>query len=113
MQAFVIGKPHMLHTDNEKEFVSELLANWLKKRNIKHILGEKYHPQSQGAVEIFNKTIQRILNETYTNSMLKGNEELFLPLIVSDYPHYYNSKRVHSTTKIILRKNLLNNNNIY
>ena len=30
-QAFVIGEPQILHTDNGKEFVSELLANWLEK----------------------------------------------------------------------------------
>ena len=30
-QAFVIGEPQILHTDNRKEFVSELLANWLEK----------------------------------------------------------------------------------
>ena len=30
-QAFVIGEPQMLHTDNGKEFVNELLTNWLEK----------------------------------------------------------------------------------
>ena len=35
----MIGEPQMLHTDNGKEFVNELLTNWLEKRNIKHILG--------------------------------------------------------------------------
>ena len=37
-QAFVIGEPKMLHTDNWKEFVNELLTKiaWLK--NIKYIL---------------------------------------------------------------------------
>ena len=29
-------------------------------------------------------------------------------LMVSDFLHYYNSKRVHSTTKMIPRKNLFN-----
>ena len=65
----------MLHTDNGNKFVNELLTNWLEKRNIKHILRVKYHPQSQGAVENFNKTIQKFLNEAYTNSFFNGNEE--------------------------------------
>ena len=30
-QAFVIGEPKMLHTDNGKEFVNELLTNWVEK----------------------------------------------------------------------------------
>ena len=63
-------------------------------KNIKHILGGKYHPQTQGAVEGFNKTIQKFLNEAYTNSMFNGDEEWLL-LMVSDFLHYYNSKRVH------------------
>ena len=67
-QAFVIGEPKMLNTNNKKEFVNELLTNWLEKRNIKHIMGGKYHPQSQGAIESFNKTIQKFLNKAYTNS---------------------------------------------
>ena len=98
----------MLHTDNEKEFVKELLTNWLEKRNIKHILRWKYHPQSQRAVESFNKTIQKFLNEAYTNSMFNGDEELSLSLIVSDFLHYLNSKRVHSSTKMIPREILFN-----
>ena len=107
-QAFVIEKPQMLHTDNEKEFNNELLTNWLEKRNIKLILGGKYHPQSQGAVESFNKTIQKFLNEAYTNNMFNGDEEWTLPLMIGDFLHYYSSKRVHSTTKMIPRKILFN-----
>ena len=103
-QAFLIGEPQMLHINNGKEFVNKLLINWLEKRNIKHILRGKYQPQSQGAVESFNKTIQKFLNEANTNSMFNGDEEWSLPLMVSDFLHYYNSKRVHSTTKMIPRE---------
>ena len=71
-------------------------------------MGGKFQPQSQGAVESFNKTIQKFLNEAYTNSMFNGDEEWSLPLMVSDFLHYYNSKRVHSTTKMIPREILFN-----
>ena len=37
-----------------------------------------------------------------------GDEEWSLPLMASDFLHYYNSKRVHSTTKIIPREILFN-----
>ena len=86
-QAFVIGEPKMLHTDNGKEFVNKLLTNWFGKINIKHIFGGKYHPQSQGAVEIFNKTIQKFLNEAYTNSKFNRDEEWSLPLMVRYFLH--------------------------
>ena len=107
-QAFVIGEPFMLHTDNGKEFVNVLLANWLEKRNVKHILGGKYHSQSQGAVESLNKTIQRFLNQAYTNTLFNGDEEWSLPLMISDFLHYYNSKWVHTTTKMTPRDILFN-----
>ena len=107
-QSFAIGEPLMLHTDNGKEFVNELLTNWLEKRNVKHILDGMYHPQSQGAVESFNKTIQRFLNQAYTNTLFNGDEEWSLPLMISDFLHYYNSKRVHTTAKMIPRDILFN-----
>ena len=71
-------------------------------------MGEKYHPQSQGADKSFIKSIQKFLNETYTNSMFNGDEEWSLPLIVSDFLHYYNSKKFHSITKMIPREILFN-----
>ena len=40
--------------------------------------------------------------------MLNGDEEWSLPLMVSDFLHYLNSKRVHSTTKMIPREILFN-----
>ena len=107
-QAFVIGESQMLHTNNGKEFVNDIVINWLEKRNIKHILGGKYHPQNQGAVENFNKTIQTFLNEAYTSSIFDGDKEWSLPLMISDFLHYCNSKRVHSATKIISREILFN-----
>ena len=38
-QVIVIGESQMLHTDNGKEFVNELLTNWLEK--ISSIIWEK------------------------------------------------------------------------
>ena len=86
-RAFVIGEPQILHTDNGKNLLTRLKKLAWKKRNIKHILEGKYHPQSQGAVESFNKTIQKFLNETYTNSIFNGGEEWSLPRMVSDFLH--------------------------
>ena len=78
---------------------------WLKKYQA--FIGRKYHTQSKGSVENFCKTIQKILNEAYTKSMFNGDEEWSLPLMISDFLHYCNSKRVHSTTKMICKRNFI------
>ena len=77
-------------------------------KEISSIYWEEISSQSQWAVENFNKTIQKFLNESYTNSMFNGDEEWSLPLMVSDFLHYCNSKKVHSTTKMIPREILFN-----
>ena len=40
--------------------------------------------------------------------MFNGDEEWSLPLMVSDFLHYCNSKKVHSTTEMIPREILFN-----
>ena len=72
---------------------------WKKEYQV--YIGEKYHLQSQGAVEGLTKLFKDYLNEAYTNSRYNRDEEWFLHLIVNDLLHYYNSKRVHLTIKMI------------
>ena len=46
----------MLHTNNGKEIENNTLPSWRENRGIRHVWGGKYRPQSQDAVEDFNKT---------------------------------------------------------
>ena len=71
-------------------------------------MGGKYRPQRQGAAESLNGTIQKFLHEAYADSMFDGDEEWFLFLMISDFFHYYNSKRVYSTAKMIPREIIFN-----
>ena len=48
------------------------------------------------------------MNQAYTNTLFNGDEKWSLPLMISDFLHYYNSKRVHTTTKMIPRDILFN-----
>ena len=40
-QAFIIGEPQMLHTDNGKEFVNELLTNLFEKKKYQAYIRRK------------------------------------------------------------------------
>ena len=55
------GCPHILHSDNGGEFVSNVTQILCSQLNIKVIHGRPYHPQSQGQVENLNKRVKRAL----------------------------------------------------
>ena len=88
------GKPESFHTDNGSEFVNETLKTYLEKSGIHHIRGSPYHPQSQGAVEAFNRTVQNFL---YLAKDMNGDNFELEDSIIDFLLHYNN--RVHSTTK--------------
>ena len=71
---FIIGHPDILHTDNGKEFWNKNVDNFIESWGIKHVLGAPYHPQSQGAIEAFNKYIQNWLYKA-NNNISKSIEE--------------------------------------
>lgn len=60
-QAHVAHKPRLL-SDNGSSYVSGELSEWLGDREIGHIRGAPYHPQTQGKIERWHQTLKnRIL----------------------------------------------------
>lgn len=51
-------KPLFL-TDNGPGFTSKILADYLAQHGINHIFGRPYHPQTQGKIERFHRTIKQ------------------------------------------------------
>ena len=101
-QVFIQGYPEILQSDNGREFVNKILDAYLISINVRHILGSPYHPQSQGAIEAFNKTVQKYLSAAYDNAK-QENLEWDLELNLFHFLHFYNCKRVHTTTGQIPR----------
>ena len=97
-QVFIRGYPRKLQTDNGKEFFNKVLSAYLDSIEVEHLLGAPYHSQSQGAIEAFNKTIQKELSKTYDNTKKDENENFDLELNLYQFLHYYNWKRQHTTT---------------
>ena len=75
LSVFIIWHLDILHTDHWKEFWNKNINNFLENRGIKHVLGALYHPQSQGAIEAYNKYIQNWLYKAYDNISISNEEE--------------------------------------
>jgi len=54
-QATVVHRPRLL-SDNGSSYVAGDLAKWLEDRDITHIRGAPYHPQTQGKIERWHHT---------------------------------------------------------
>jgi len=61
-EGHVIETRPTLLTDNGAGFAGEVMAKYLRARGVKHIFGAPYHPQTQGKVERFNRTLKEKVN---------------------------------------------------
>ena len=89
----VMGVPKILQSDNGGEFKNSLLEKYWSKVNVRQIFGSPYHPQSQGSVEAYNRTIQDFL----ISAKDALGKKFDLKDVENEFLVYYN-ERVHSTT---------------
>ncbi|XP_076084159.1 KRAB-A domain-containing protein 2-like [Mytilus galloprovincialis] len=88
---YLYGAPRILQSDNGKEFTNKDLEGVVEEFKSKQIHGRPYHPQSQGRVERFNRTMTTFFRVKM--STLKD--------WVEELPHFYYTynNRVNSVTK--------------
>ncbi len=91
-QAHVRHKPRLL-SDNGPSYVAGELADWLNDRNMRHVRGAPFHPQTQGKIERWHQTLKnRILLENY---YLPGD----LEAQVEAFVEHYNHQRYHESLR--------------
>lgn len=61
-EGHLLDRTPTLLTDNGSGFAGEVLAKYLRARGVKHIFGAPFHPQTQGKVERFNRTLKEKVN---------------------------------------------------
>lgn len=61
-EGHLIDDKPILLTDNGAGFAGKVMAKYLRARGVKHIFGAPYHPQTQGKVERFNRTMKEKVN---------------------------------------------------
>lgn len=87
--------PEKILTDNGGEFINKKFEKNDIKNDIILIHGRPRHPQTQGAVECYNKTIKDLLKNIYIEK--ESNVEQFdLNTVLKNAFNIYN-KTIHST----------------
>jgi putative transposase len=83
-------KPKLL-SDNGSCYIATELEEWLKLKGVKHIRGRVHHPQTQGKIERYHRTMKNIvkLDHYYRPEELNSALEIFV--------NYYNHERYHES----------------
>ena len=102
----IMGVPKILQSDNGREFKNSILDQYLSKINVRHIFGSPYHPQSQGSVEAYNRTIQ----DFFVSAKDAIGKKFDLKDAINEFVVYYNG-RVHSAIRYAPREVVENSNN--
>jgi transposase InsO family protein len=88
--ATVIAKPRLL-SDNGSSYIAGDLADYIEEKEMEHVRGAPYHPQTQGKIERWHQTMKnRVLLEHY---FLPGDLERQIGAFVD----YYNNERYHES----------------
>jgi len=89
-QVKVKNKPRLL-SDNGPSYISSELARYLEEQEMSHTRGKPYHPQTQGKIERWHRSLKnQILLENY---YLPGE----LEERIRQFVDYYNHERYHES----------------
>jgi putative transposase len=83
-------RPRLL-SDNGPAYLSKDLKKFLKRKDIEHIRGAPYHPQTQGKIERWHRSMKNVvkLQNYYSPSQLVE--------AIDDFVEYYNNQRYHES----------------
>ena len=84
------SKPKLL-SDNGACYISNQLADYLQDLDIKHIRGRPLHPQTQGKIERYHRSMKNIvkLDNYYSPGQLENK--------LTDFVKHYNFERYHES----------------
>lgn len=87
------GKPGIIRTDNGREFIADLLAEWLIEKGVRPCAVEKASPYQNGYIESFHATMRRdLLNWEHYHSILEARAVIEKFCSVT-----YNDQHLHSS----------------
>ena len=88
----IFGHPEILHSDQGRNFESSILAQTLQAFGVHKSRTTAYHPQGDGMVERFNRSLLQLLR-AYVDT--QSDWEQYLPLVLYAY-----RTSIHSSTGV-------------
>ena len=83
-------RPRLL-SDNGPCYLSRELKDYLEKRDMAHTRGARYHPQTQGKIERYHRSLKNVVN--LLNYYFPGE----LAREIESFVEYYNNQRYHES----------------
>jgi transposase InsO family protein len=89
-EKFPHAKPRII-SDNGPQFISKEFKEYLRHCQLEHVFTSPFHPQSNGKLERFHRTIktEEIRQQSYL-SLMDARKQ------IAQYIEYYNTVRLHS-----------------
>ncbi len=89
-QVKIRHRPRLL-SDNGSCYISHELAEYLQEKQMDHTRGKPYHPQTQGKIERYHRTMKNVVKlQNYYQPEILERE-------IARFVDYYNNKRVHES----------------
>jgi transposase-like protein len=89
-QVKIEHRPRLL-SDNGSAFIAEPLAHYLQDHHIQHVRGAPYHPQTQGKIERYHRSMKSVVKL----------ENFYFPWeleqTIASFVAYYNHRRYHES----------------
>ena len=85
------NNPPKLLSDNGSCYISNELSDYLKEKDMKHVRGRPMHPQTQGKIERYHRSMKNVVK--LDNYFSPGQLEEKL----KEFVQYYNYQRYHES----------------
>jgi putative transposase len=86
-----VNNPPKLLSDNGSCYISQELATYLEDANITHVRGRPLHPQTQGKIERYHRSMKNVvkLDNYFSPGQLQAK--------LDEFVNYYNYNRYHES----------------
>ena len=90
-----------LLSDNGPGYISHSFGEYLRLVGIRHILASPFHPQTNGKLERYHRTIKLDVNQIPYD--IPGN----LEIAITEFVNYYNNRRYHKALENVTPSDVL------